>query len=266
MQRTITVNSNELAKSIETKHLLEQILIENGFNISSKIESNTELIISIGGDGSFLKTVHDMHFPQIPILGVNTGHLGFFTEINPDQINYFVENYKNGKFINQTISPLEAHVTTKTSSFRKLAINEVVVKSDKSRVIHLTLTFDNRRIQKFSGDGLIISTSTGSTAYNYSAGGSIVDTSLEVLQVTPLQPINTNAFRCFTSSIIASKDSIITISPEINFENSTLVVIDGVEYKFEDIDTIELKLSNKNIHVLRMEHYEFWKMVSKKFL
>jgi NAD+ kinase len=266
MKKIITVNSNELAKSLETKKILEERLTSKGFDVYSDLKPDTELIISIGGDGSFLKTVHDFNFPDVPIIGINTGHLGFFAEISPDKIDDFVEAYSNKDFIMQNISLLEADVRTKESCFKKLAVNEVVVRGDKSRVIHLNLSFDDRMIQNFSGDGMIVSTSTGSTAYNYSARGSIVDTSLEVIQITPLHPINTNAYRCFTSSIIASSESIIKISPENTFEDSTLIVIDGVEHRFSKVDSIRLNLANKQVKLLRLPNYEFWKRVSEKFL
>jgi NAD+ kinase len=125
---------------------------------------------------------------------------------------------------------------------------------------------NEKHIQKFSGDGMIVSTPTGSTAYNYAAGGSIVDTSLELMQLTPLYPINTNAYRCFTSSIIFSHDAIVSILPEYRFENSLLVVVDGVEYRLEEIEDINITTSDVDIKLLRLTNYEFWSRVSEKFL
>ena len=93
MKRVITINSNNLEKSIQTKELLTKKLLENNFLVSSKIEKNTELIISIGGDGSFLKTVQDFEFPSIPMLVINTGHLGFFAEFDPEEIDEFINLY-----------------------------------------------------------------------------------------------------------------------------------------------------------------------------
>lgn len=146
------------------------------------------------------------------------------------------------------------------------AVNEVVVKGDKSRTIHLSLNVNGKHIQNFSGDGMIISTPTGSTAYNYAAGGSIVDPSLNLMQLTPLYPINTNAYRCFTSSIIFSSESIIKIIPEYRFEDSILIVLDGIEYRFNQMSNIDISISDLKIKLLRMSDYEFWSRVSEKFL
>lgn len=266
MKRTIVINSNSLNLSIKTKELLSKKLISAGFNVSYSFDNNAELIISIGGDGSFLKTVHDFNFPEIPILGINTGHLGFFTDVYPDFIDKFIDDYKKGNFILQEIPLVQATICTKGSCVDTYAINDVVIKGDRSRTIHLNLSVNNKNIQNFSGDGLLISTPTGSTAYNYAAGGSIVDPSLKLMQLTPLHPINTNAYRCFTSSIIFPHDALINILPEYRFEDSLLVVVDGVENRFEKITNISITTSDVFVNLVRLNNYEFWSRVSEKFL
>lgn len=266
MRRIISINSNQVNKSVETKKILAEKLINAGFEVTYEFSKDAELIISIGGDGSFLKTVHDFDFPQTPIIGINTGHLGFFPEISPNHIDNFIKYYKNNNFLVQDISLLKASICTNKCISNMYAINEVVVKGDKSRTIHLSLDVNGKHIQNFSGDGMIISTPTGSTAYNYSASGSIVDPSLNLMQLTPLYPINTNAYRCFTSSIIFSSESIIKIIPEYRFEDSILIVIDGIEYRFNHMSNIEISISDLKIKLLRMLDYEFWSRVSEKFL
>jgi NAD+ kinase len=266
MQRVITINCNDIEKSIETKHLLIKKLESAGFSVLENLTDKTELIISIGGDGSFLKTIRDFDYPTVPIFGINTGHLGFFPDISPEFIDDFIKSYKNNSYIIKEIYLLQADIYTKTFSTTAYAVNEFVIKGDKSRTTHLKVKVDDKLIQNFSGDGLIISTPTGSTAYNYSAGGSIVDPSLNIMQLTPLSPINTNAYRCFTSSIILAKDSKIKISPEFKFENSILTVVDGVEHKFSEIENVQISISDIKIKLLRMPHYEFWGRVGEKFL
>ena len=266
MRRIITINSNQVNKSVETKKILTEKLTNAGFEVTYEFCQDAELIISIGGDGSFLKTVHDFDFTKTPIIGINTGHLGFLPEISPNHIDSFIKSYKNNDFLVQDISLLKANICTNNCNSHMYAINEVVVKGDKSRTIHLSLDVNGKHIQNFSGDGMIISTPTGSTAYNYAAGGSIVDPGLNLMQLTPLYPINTNAYRCFTSSIIFSSESIIKIIPEYRFEDSILIVIDGVEYRFNHMSNIEVSISDLKIKLLRMLDYEFWSRVSEKFL
>lgn len=266
MGKIITINSNNVQRSLDTRELLHKKLIEVGFDVDYEYNPKAELIISIGGDGCFLQTIRDYNLPSIPVVGINTGHLGFFPDISPNNIDDFITSYLDNNYITQEIPLLQAKVTTNDGYCNIFGINEAVVKGDKSRTIHLKLDINNKRVQNFSGDGLIISTSAGSTAYNYAVGGSIVDTSLNVIQIAPISPINTNAYRCFTSSIICSHDSIVNVSPECEFENSTLVVVDGLEYNFKEIDNISLSISDRKIKLLRTSNYEFWSRVCEKFL
>lgn len=266
MGKIVTINSNKVQKSLDTKELLHKKLIEVGFDVDYEYNPDAELIISIGGDGCFLQTIRDYNLPSIPLVGINTGHLGFFPDISPKDIDNFIQSYLEGDYITQEIPLLQVKVTTNDGCCNIFGINEAVVKGDRSRTIHLKLDINRKRVQNFSGDGLIISTSAGSTAYNYAVGGSIVDTSLNVIQVAPISPINTNAYRCFTSSIICSHDSIVNVSPECEFENSTLVVVDGLEYNFKEINNISLSISDRKIKLLRTSNYEFWSRVCEKFL
>ena len=197
---------------------------------------------------------------------INTGHLGFFAEFDPDEIDEFIELYKNNVFTIQEVHPLKGSICTKESSKDIYAVNEIVIKSVCSRTLHLDLRVNENKIQNFSGDGMLISTPIGSTAYNYSAGGSIIDPSLDTLQLTPLAPMNTIVYRSFTSSIVLSAKSTISIVPEYRFENSILVVVDGNEYRFNDITDIHIVRSDLKLKLLRRSDFEFWKRASEKFL
>ena len=146
MRRIITINSNQVNKSVETKKILTEKLTNAGFEVTYEFCQDAELIISIGGDGSFLKTVHDFDFTKTPIIGTNTGHLGFFPEISPNHIDSFIKSYKNNDFLVQDISLLKANICTNNCNSNMYAINEVVVKGDKSRTIHLSLDVNGKHI------------------------------------------------------------------------------------------------------------------------
>jgi len=266
MKRVITIVANELEESIKTEKILTKKLIEAGFSTSNQIEENTELIISIGGDGSFLRAMDRFEFPSIPTMIINTGTLGFLAEIQPEQIDKFIKEYTNNEYTIQEASIIKANIFTKDMKKTIRAINEVVIKNIASRTVHLDLSVNDIKMQRFSGDGMLISTPIGSTAYNYSAGGSIVDPRLELFQLTPIAPMNTKVYRSFTSSIILPPDSIITIHPHLRFENSILVVIDGTEFRYNDIVKIDVKRSRVKIKFLRLKDYNFWYNVSEKFL
>ncbi|WP_293432236.1 NAD(+)/NADH kinase [Peptostreptococcus sp.] len=269
MARNVVIKSNELEISKNIKKILIDKFLSVGFNTSEEIRDNTELVISIGGDGSFLRNVRDLNFPDIPFFCVNTGHLGFFAEILPTEkeIDIFIDAYLNSTCEINELYLLEVDIKGKYEVNHTYAINELVVRGNQSRTAHMGLHVNGNYMETFSGDGLIMSTSTGSTAYNYSAGGSIVDNRLNIIQITPISPISTNAFRSFTSSIILpGQDSEIAIKPEYKSEHTIITVVDGQEHKFNDVYEINVRNANKTVKLLRLSDYEFWDRVYMKFL
>lgn len=264
--KIINIVHNSEKLSVDTAHNLKKKLNSLGYKVSDCFDYKAELIICIGGDGTFLRALRKYNFPRIPIIGINTGHLGFFTEITPKEIDHFLLKYMAKDYTIQQFIPIKANICTRQDCTSVVGINEIVIKGNKSRTIHLDIYVNNNLVQRFSGDGILISTSTGSTAYNYSAGGSIVDPSLNVLQITPLSPINTNVYRSFTSSIILPSDAIITINPEYRFEDSLLIVSDGLEYRYNSIVQVDTSLSEHRINMVRLDSYEFWSRVTSKFL
>ena len=269
MCKNITIRSNNLDISTDIKRILIDKFKSLDYTLSEDLTEDTELVISIGGDGSFLRASREMNFPDIPYFCVNTGHLGFFAEIlpNEDQIDYFIESYLKGDYKINEFDLLEASIIGNDFTIEETAVNEIVVRGNRSRTVHLNLFVNGNYMETFSGDGLILSTSTGSTAYNYSAGGSIVDNRLNTIQITPISAISTNAFRSFTSSIILpAEDTEISIFPEYKFDQSVLIVVDGEETKYNDVIKIQTRNNGKKIKLMRLSDYEFWDRVYLKFL
>lgn len=266
--KKIVITSNPTVRSQEVHNELASKLKQHNFEVYDHLIPDAELIVIIGGDGWFIKTVQDFKMPppKIPIVGINTGHLGFLQDIHPREIDRFIDDYIGGHYTIMPISPLTIAIHTDKKKRKLFAINEVVIRGTKSRMIHLNLKINGSFIECFSGDGIIVSTPTGSTAYNYSAGGAIIDPSLVTLQVTPLSPTNTNAYRSFTSSIITSPDSMIEINPEYRFEDSLLIINDGIEQKHNNIQNVKVTTCKTKINILRMTNYDFWAKVTDRFL
>lgn len=262
----INVIHNNTNESLKTSALLQKMLRESGFTISESYSYKADLNICVGGDGAFLRAVHNYDFPEIPFIGINTGHLGFYQEISPDHITIFIDSLKEGNYKIESIYLVEALICTKTSCAEVFGINEIGIKGTKSRTVHLDISIDNNYLERFSGDGIIVSTPIGSTAYNYSSGGSIVYPSLKTLQITPLSPLNTKAYRSLISSVIVPPNMIIKINPEYRYENEIFIIADGREYKYNDIVEINFKLSDMTIKMLRLGNYNFWTRIKDKFL
>lgn len=264
--RLITVFSNGSAISKKTENILRQKLEKSGFVVTSQFSPQAELIVCVGGDGSFLNALREYDFPDIPFVGVNTGHLGFFQELHPDQLDEFIFKYKKNEYEVQDLKTVQASIYVGDQTCIKTGLNEIVIKGARSQMIHLNMSIGESFIERFSGDGILVATSAGSTAYNYALGGSIVDPRLNLLQITPISPMNTTAYRSFTSSVLLPSGLQVTIYPEQDDDHGVLVVTDGAEQRFTHIDKVCVDVGPKIVRLLRLDHYDFWTKVKSKFL
>lgn len=262
----INIIANRNSFSQKTSAIVAKKLRNKGFNPTTKYNEKAILNICIGGDGAFLKAVRNYNFPEIPFIGVNTGNLGFFQEILPEQIDAFIDDYINGRYRIEKNSLVNATIKTSRRGYSLTGLNEITIRGLESRVVHLDVFIDDNHLQTFSGDGLIISTPAGSTAYNFSAGGSIVYPTLNTLQLTPISPINSKAYRSLPNSYILPGDLIIRIEPTKRYKNSTSIVVDGKPYRYKNIKYINLKISNRYINRIVLDKNTYWNNLKDKFL
>ena len=232
-----------------------------------------ELIVVIGGDGSFLRTLQRFDFPDLPYVGVNTGHLGFFQELSEDDLDEFLEKYQCGAFRRQSCRTVAGEVEYAEGKRTLRGLNEFAIKAADSRLAHFDIYIGESLVSKFHGDGVVISTPAGSTAYNYALGGSIVDPRLDLLQLTPIAPVNTTAYRSFTSGIVLPPGLPIQVFPDpdsaddnMDEGRETLVTFDGNGMCFSGVRRIEVGLSEQSVTLLRFKDYEFWNTVKQKLL
>ena len=265
-KKLINIFTNGTDLSLETQAVLTKKLIDRSYTVTGEYSQEAELIICIGGDGAFLETIHSCDFPSCPIIGINTGHLGFFQEISPKELDFFISDYENGEYSIQELNTVKATVImTDGRSNTNVGLNEIVIKGRQSYSVHLYICIDGVPIEKFSGDGILVATSAGSTAYNYSLGGSIVDPRLKLLQVTPIAPMNTTAYRSFTSSILLPAELTLGVVPE-NKGNRIFITNDGIETGYSNVKEINVTASDTTVHLLRFKNYDFWNKVKTKFL
>lgn len=263
--RIITIFSNQTSLSLDTKAEFADKLRKAGFNVIFEYDPNAELIVCVGGDGAFIHAVHACGFPETPFLGINTGHLGFFQEIQPEDLDVFIDNYLKDKYRIQTLITVKAKVFHKGGQVDLEALNEIVVRAGGSYAVHFNISIGDSYIERFSGDGICVATPAGSTAYNYSLGGGIVDPRLRALQVTPIAPMNTIAYRCFTSSILLPSELSLGIVPEAQYKE-VKINTDGIQHVFENLKEVRIEISDKVVNLLRFETYDFWNKVKTKFL
>ena len=265
--KKVCIFKNEDALTRDIYVVLKEKLASFGYEEAPDLKDGAELLICIGGDGTTLQAIHTFDFPAVPIVGINTGHLGFFQEVVPDQIDTFLTEYDAGEYTLQPTTAVQAAVTTNQGVFLYKGFNEIVLRGDYSHSVHFNISIGDSFIERFSGDGILLANSSGSTAYNYSLGGSIVDPRIKALQVTPIAPMNTTAYRSFTSSILLPPDLSLNVVPEYTKNHTTTMVIaDGYEHTFTDVKRINAGYSDTVVNLVRFSNYEFWDKVKTKFL
>ncbi|WP_297281166.1 NAD(+)/NADH kinase [uncultured Anaerococcus sp.] len=252
-------NKSKFSKNIYYKS--KEILENYGYQVSTSYDSNALLNLVIGGDGTFLKAVHDTNFSHIPFIGINTGHLGFYQEIEVNEIENFVKAFKDGHYHIQNLTILQSTINKKKMD----SVNEVVIKSNKNQLVRLKVFIDGNFIENFSGDGLIISTPHGSTAYNLSCGGSILHQSLKGFSLTPIAPVYSNLNNALLSPVVLPHDATVDILVSKRDNYHTVFLFDGKEYASKDYK-ISTKVSNKTIKKLILDKNHYWTNIKNKLL
>lgn len=267
MSKTAFIFRNNKENSIDVSEKLSVHLRDRGYEILPEFSDDADILICIGGDGTFLSFVHKCRFPSAPIIGINTGHLGFFQEASPDHLEETLDDIESGRYSIQKIKPVQAKIITTRNEFYRIGLNEILVRGQFSHVSQFSVSIDNTKVQDFSGDGILVSTPVGSTAYNYSLDGALVSPDLDVLQLTPVAPMNTNAYRCFHSSILLPASEKIKIAGIGRSTRGTIILsFDGRTHEFSNVECVEVTQSDKEIHLFRQKDYDYWKKLSSKLL
>ena len=262
MINKVKIFSNRNTKSQEITEKLKNLLIKNNFII---VEDNYDLGIAIGGDGTFLKMVKESHFnPNILYVGINSGTLGFAQDISVDEIEELIKRIKTNDYIKEEIGIEKIKVITKEKEYNFNALNEIVIRDNRLKAISLEVIIDNISLEEYIGDGLLISTSFGSTAYNLSVGGSIIYNELNVLTLTPISPMNNKKTHNLLNPIILSDKKEIIIKPNKK-DQSIITTIDGDNYLFDN--AIEIRISlNGNIKRLCRKDYNYTEKIKDKLI
>lgn len=263
MIKKIKIFANNNIKSNNIKIKLIEKLENNNFIIS---EEDFDLVIAVGGDGSFLRMIHNSNFDENKLyIGVNTGTLGFAQEVNADELDDFIEKLKNNKYKIEEIGIEEINIYHNDKIDKYYALNDMTIRDIELNTTELEIRVEDKLFENFKGDGILISTSFGSTAYNLSFGGSVIYNTLHTLQITPIAPLNSKVYRNFMNSIVIPQDKMIEITPQ-NGNNNLIVTIDGENIFYENVDKIETVVKDKRIKCLREENYNFIDKVNEKFL
>lgn len=231
---------------------------------SSIIPKDVDWVIVLGGDGTLLEAARRIGRYGVPILGVNLGGLGFLTCIPLNRIYPVVETMINGGLDVESRVMLETRVIRDNAEvIRFKVLNDVVInKSTLARIIDLDVTIDDEILTTFRADGLIISTPTGSTAYNLSAGGPILYPTIESFILTPICP-----FTLTNRPIIVPDSAVIGIRMGKESEGTVILTFDGqVGFDLHHGDMVHIHKSREKINLFRHPDHSYFKILRTKLM
>ncbi len=230
-----------------------------------------DAMIVLGGDGTFLKSMHEHDFPEVPIIGVNTGTLGFLMNISPEEapIRKMVKRMAKGKYKTKSWPLLEVPVGSEGDT--ELAINDIVVgNKDRDQAFKASLRIGEDGVfDHFVGDGFIFSTPQGSTSYSLSAGGPVLQEGLSAYVVTPSNPHISKHYCSLPRPVVVDGSDKSTVGVKEIEKRPFRVSADGraLDKWFEEDDgQVEVRLSNdKSLSIIRFAGYDYFNRVSDAF-
>lgn len=220
---------------------------------------DVDFIIILGGDGTFLRAVRQYGQKNIPMLGVNMGTVGFLSNIHVDHIEAGLEKLLSGQYWLTEKMILQVKVFRSGECVHSLfGVNEVVVKSKLARIFTLSLSVEAKEIGLLRGDGVIVATPTGSTAYSLSAGGPIVDPDLSALVVTPL-----SSYYPHHRPFVMEASKVLEI--EVLFGKENILCLDGQKnIDFYAHDRLTVCKAPVSLKLVNLEPSIFWSNIYKR--
>lgn len=260
-------------KAILKKHCIETVIIDydissrQNINKARKILKNVSMLISIGGDGTLLSALKIAIKYNISVLPIYNGSLGFISEIPPDEAYFILEEYLNNKkslYEIESRTLLEVKLSqkkiNKNSKIKKyLAVNELVLGKCDGRAIYIDVSIENKMVSSIVGDGVVIATPTGSTAYALSAGGPVLAPTIDAISFVPIAPHSLT----FRPLVIPKGD---TIQLELSKKSfKAMVTIDGYDIcKFDKNDILKAQISEKHCYIFQSAKRLFYDILRNK--
>ncbi|MFM7469637.1 MAG: NAD(+)/NADH kinase [Vampirovibrionales bacterium] len=247
------VSHHRRTHSLTPVHYASQVTIELTPELVS--EATYDLIVVLGGDGTFLRAAQRLAYLNVPMVGINTGHLGFLTRIEKGRIHEAIRRLCHGDY------ELESRMMLQLGNH--LAINDVVVKSGTaSQLSRLSVFLDNKPLATYDADGLIISTPSGSTAYSLAAGGPVVSPELSAVVLTPICPHSLSA-----KPIVVPASVLLTVVCEPRHQTPLIATMDGMEvFSIKPNEAIHVSTAPTCLSLVRFsgQASEFYDLLRKK--
>lgn len=230
------------------------------YKSDNELFKNADKAVTVGGDGTIIHNARHAAEHNIPLIGVNCGHLGFAAEIEPDEVaelrRLITDDYNTDERMVLEVS-VEKATDTKTFS----CINDAVIsRGQLSRIIDLNLYVDGEKTTHYSADGLIFATPTGSTAYSLSAGGPVVEPTMNCVVLTPICPHS-----LVDRTVIFNGNSVLSVNSESYGTSESYLTIDGqIVIPLSSQDKVIIKKSPYTLKMISFKNKNFYRRVSEK--
>lgn len=218
----------------------------------------SDFLVSFGGDGTFISTVRRSFDFDIPILGIHAGNLGFLADLSLDELDSFVQKIVKHEYRVDERAILEATVIKNSKEVKMYAFNDIVLTRTRvTNMIHIETLIDSKSFNTYYGDGVIVSTPTGSTAYNLSAGGPVLFPMSNVFALTPICPHSLTQ----RPVVLPGKFAIEMRTSE----ERALIIIDGQDMHELGLgESVHIRLATKTVKLMHKEEYNYFDVLKEK--
>lgn len=244
---------------------VEQGLVFSVAGTFTELDFDVDFVISMGGDGTFLKAANMVGDRNVPIVGINTGRLGYLADITASEVESAVEMLYNGDFVTERHAVIEVELEIERNGKRHIAVehalNDIaVLKQDNASMITIGARIDDEPLVTYMADGLIVSTPTGSTAYSLSNGGPIIMPQTNVLCLTPVAPHSLNI-----RPIVVPATAEIALEVESR-SHKFLIAVDGRSEKLPETTRITIRRAAYDVRIVKRSCHKYVDTLRSKMM
>ena len=238
-----------------------QQLAVDGCHVFDTLDFDVDYVISMGGDGTFLKAASMVGRRGVPIVGINTGRLGYLADVSPTEMEKAIGMIYKGNFIVERHAVIEVEAEGSALGNCRFALNDIaVLKQDNASMITIHARIDGENLVTYLADGLIVSTPTGSTAYSLSNGGPIIMPQTDVLCLTPVAPHSLNI-----RPIVVPATAEISLDIESR-SHKFLVAIDGRSEKLPETARLHIRKADYEVNIVKRRHHKYIATLREKMM
>lgn len=239
---------------------VQQLAVE-GCRVFDTLDFDVDYVISMGGDGTFLKAASMVGPRCVPIVGINTGRLGYLADVSPTEMEKAIGMIYKGNFIVERHAVIEVEAEGAALGNCRFALNDIaVLKQDNASMITIHARIDGENLVTYLADGLIVSTPTGSTAYSLSNGGPIIMPQTDVLCLTPVAPHSLNI-----RPIVVPATAEISLDIESR-SHKFLVAIDGRSEKLPETARLHIRKADYEVNIVKRRHHKYIATLREKMM